>query len=121
MTTSDSHRLSVTEKVGYAAGDTASNIYFQTFVVGLSAGAVATMFAISRVWDAVNDPVMGTIADRTESRWGKFRPYLLWLAIPFGIVGVLAFTVPDLDPTRKLIYAYVTYNLLMMAYTAINV
>jgi GPH family glycoside/pentoside/hexuronide:cation symporter len=129
--TNDRQTLSVLEKVGYAVGDTASNIYFQTFVVfilyfytdvvGLSAGAVATMFAISRVWDAVNDPLMGAIADRTNTRWGKFRPYLLWLAVPFGLLGVLAFTTPNLDSTGKLVYAYVTYNLLMMAYTAINV
>lgn len=124
-------KLSLTEKVGYAVGDTASNIYFQTFlyfilfyytdVVGLSAGAVATMFAVSRVWDAVNDPAMGTIADRTNTRWGKFRPFLLWGAVPFGVFGFLTFVTPDLDPTGKLIYAYLTYNLLMMAYTAINV
>lgn len=124
-------RLSVTEKVGYALGDTASNIYFQTFlyfilfyytdVVGLSAGAVATMFAVSRVWDAINDPMMGTIADRTTTRWGKFRPYLLWGAVPFGLFGFLAFITPDVDATGKLIYAYISYNLLMMAYTVINV
>jgi GPH family glycoside/pentoside/hexuronide:cation symporter len=90
-------------------------------VVGLSAGAVATMFAVSRVWDAVNDPVMGAIADRTTTRWGKFRPYLLFMAVPFAAMGVLAFTTPDLDVTGKLVYAYITYNLLMMSYTAINV
>jgi glycoside/pentoside/hexuronide:cation symporter, GPH family len=127
----DGRTLSVLEKVGYAAGDTASNLYFQTFlyfiliyytdVVGLSAGAVAMMFAISRVWDAVNDPLMGAIADRTNTRWGKFRPYLLWMAVPFAAFGVLAFTMPDLDATGKLVYAYITYNLLMMSYTAINV
>ena len=131
MTASGAGRLSVTEKVGYAVGDTASNIYFQTFlyfilfyytdVVGLSAGAVATMFAVSRVWDAVNDPLMGTLADRTNTRWGKFRPFLLWGAAPFGLLGFLAFVTPDFDVTGKLIYAYISYNLLMMAYTAINV
>jgi GPH family glycoside/pentoside/hexuronide:cation symporter len=130
-TVSDGQRLSVTEKVGYAAGDVASNLYFQTFlyfiiifytdVVGLSAGAVATMVIISRVWDAVNDPLMGTIADRTNTRWGRFRPYLLFMAVPFAALGFLAFTTPDLDPTGRLIYAYISYNLLMMAYTAINV
>jgi GPH family glycoside/pentoside/hexuronide:cation symporter len=124
-------KLSIREKIGYAAGDTASNLYFQTFllfipifytdVVGLPAAAVATMFAVSRVFDAVNDPAMGTIADRTQTRWGKFRPYLLWLAVPFALAGFLAFSSPDLSPTGKLVYAYVTYNLLMIAYTAINV
>lgn len=130
-TAGEGQRLSVKEKVGYAAGDVASNLYFQTFlyfiliyytdVVGLPAGAVATMFAVSRLWDAVNDPLMGTVADRTNTRWGKFRPYLLVMAVPFAALGVLAFTTPDLDVTGKLVYAYITYNLLMMAYTAINV
>jgi glycoside/pentoside/hexuronide:cation symporter, GPH family len=124
-------KLSVVEKAGYAAGDVASNLYFQTFlyfiliyytdVVGLSAGAVATMFAVSRIWDAVNDPLMGAVADRTNTRWGRFRPYLLWVAVPFAAFGFLAFTTPDFDATGKLIYAYITYNLLMIAYTAINV
>jgi glycoside/pentoside/hexuronide:cation symporter, GPH family len=123
--------LSFREKVGYAVGDTASNLYFQTFllfipifytdVVGLSAGAVATMFLVSRIFDAVNDPAMGTIADRTVSRWGKYRPWLLFVAVPFGVAGFLAFSSPQLSATGKLVYAYVTYNLLMIAYTAINV
>lgn len=130
-TATPGQKLSVAEKMGYAAGDTASNLYFQTFlyfiliyytdVVGLSAGAVATMFAVSRIWDAVNDPVMGTIADRTNTRWGRFRPYLLWVAVPFTALGFLAFTTPGFDATGKLVYAYITYNLMMMAYTAINV
>lgn len=123
--------LSLKEKIGYSLGDTASNLYFQTFmlflmyfytdVYGLPAATVGTMFLITRIWDTVNDPVMGTIADRTNTRWGKFRPYLIWVSVPFGILGVLTFTTPDFDPTGKLIYAFVTYNLLMMAYTAINV
>lgn len=129
--TSQGEKLSVREKIGYAVGDTASNLYFQTFllfipifytdVVGLEAAAVATMFAVSRVFDAVNDPLMGTVADRTETRWGKFRPYLLWMAVPFGLAGFLAFSSPDFGPAGKLVYAYLTYNLLMIAYTAINV
>jgi GPH family glycoside/pentoside/hexuronide:cation symporter len=129
--TSQGETLSIREKIGYAVGDTASNLYFQTFllfipifytdVVGLPAAAVATMFAVSRVFDAVNDPLMGTLADRTQTRWGKFRPFLLWMAIPFGFAGFLAFSSPDFGPTGKLVYAYVTYNLLMIAYTAINV
>lgn len=124
-------KLSLKEKIGYSLGDTASNLYFQTFmlflmyfytdVFGLPAAAVGTMFLITRIWDTVNDPIMGTIADRTNTRWGKFRPYLIWVSIPFGIMGVLTFTTPNFDVTGKLIYAYVTYNLLMMAYTAINV
>jgi GPH family glycoside/pentoside/hexuronide:cation symporter len=124
-------KLSIREKIGYAVGDTASNLYFQTFllfipifytdVVGLPAAAVATMFAFSRVFDAVNDPLMGTLADRTQTRWGKFRPFLLWMAVPFGLAGFLAFSSPDFGPSGKIIYAYLTYNLLMIAYTAINV
>jgi GPH family glycoside/pentoside/hexuronide:cation symporter len=126
-----SQKLSVVEKVGFSLGDAASNIFFQTFILfitifytdvfGLSAGSVALMFLITKVWDAVNDPMMGMIADRTQTRWGKFRPYLLWFAIPFGVVGVLTFTTPDFSPAGKLIYAYVTYTLLMMAYTVVNV
>jgi GPH family glycoside/pentoside/hexuronide:cation symporter len=129
--TTQGEKLSIREKVGYAVGDTASNLYFQTFllfipifytdVVGLPAAAVATMFAVSRLFDAVNDPFMGTVADRTQTRWGKFRPYLLWMAVPFGLAGFLAFSSPDFGPTGKLLYAYLTYNLLMIAYTAINV
>lgn len=124
-------RLSLKEKIGYSVGDTASNLFFQTFmlfllyfytdVVGLEAAAVGTLFLVTRIWDAVNDPIMGTVADRTDTRWGKFRPYLLWVAIPFGLIGVLLFTAPDFDPAGKLVYAYITYNLMMMVYTAINV
>ncbi len=119
------------EKVGYACGDLASCLYWQTIgsfllffytdVFGISAAAAGTMFLLTRLWDAVNDPLMGTIADRTKTRWGRFRPYLIWLAVPFGIIGVLLFTTPDFSPTGKLIWAYVTYNLMMMAYTAINI
>lgn len=124
-------KLSIREKVGFSLGDAASNIFFQTFILfipifytdvfGLSTKAVAVMFLVTKIWDAVNDPMMGMIADRTDTRWGKFRPFLLWFAIPFGLLGVLTFTTPDLSPTGKLIYAYVTYTLLMMAYTIVNV
>ncbi len=124
-------RLSIKEKVGYSLGDAASNLYFQTFVVfmpifytdvfGLSAGAVGTMMLVSRLWDAINDPVMGMVADRTQTRWGKFRPYIFAFAIPIGVAGFFAFSVPDLSPTGKLVYAYVTYIILMMLYTAVNV
>lgn len=124
-------KLSVKEKIGYALGDTASNLFFQTFiyfllyfytdVFGIPASVAGTMFLITRIWDAVNDPIMGAIADRTNSKWGKFRPYLLWVALPFAVMGVLTFTTPDFDSTGKLIYAYTTYTLLMMLYTAFNV
>ncbi|MGH2270795.1 MFS transporter [Anaerohalosphaeraceae bacterium U12dextr] len=127
----ESQRLSVLEKVGFGLGDTASNLFFQTTiyfllyfytdVFGLSAAAIGTMFLVTRIWDAVNDPIMGAIADRTSTRWGKFRPYLLWFAVPFGVIGVLMFTTPDLSAGGKLIWAYVTYTLMMMVYTVVNV
>lgn len=123
--------LSKREYFGYAIGDTASNLFFQTFnifityyyvdVWGILPGAVATMMLWVRAWDAVNDPLMGVIADRTQTRWGKFRPYLLWMAVPYGICGYLIFANPDFDQAGKLIYAYATYTLMLMAYTAINV
>lgn len=124
-------RLPVGEKIGYGLGDTASNIFFQfinifllyyyTDVFGLSPAAVGTMFVVARFWDAVNDPLMGAIADRTQTRFGKYRPYLLWMAVPFGLLGYLAFANPDFGQGGKLVYAYATYIGLMMVYTAINV
>lgn len=124
-------RLSVKEKIGFSLGDAASNLYFQTFVVflpifytdvfGISAAAMGTMLLVTRIFDAANDPIMGMIADRTQTRWGKFRPYIAWLAIPFALAGVLAFTTPDLSDRGLLIYAYATYMLLVVMYTAVNV
>lgn len=123
--------LKFTEKLGYGLGDTASNFFFQVFnifllyyytdIFGLSAAAVGTMFLVTKIVDAASDPVMGLIADRTNSRWGKFRPYLLWMAVPYAILGYAMFANPDLSYTGKLVYAYVTYTLMMLAYTAINV
>lgn len=123
--------LTTREKIAYGLGDTASNIIFQTVmmfllifytdVVGLSPALVGTLFLVVRLFDAITDPLMGALADRTKSRWGQFRPYLLWLAIPFGIISVMAFTTPDLPYNGKVIYVFVTYTLLMMAYTAINI
>jgi GPH family glycoside/pentoside/hexuronide:cation symporter len=124
-------RLSFKENFGFALGDTASNFFFQTFnifllyyytdVFGIDAAVAGTMFLLTRLWDAVNDPIMGIIADRTKTRWGKYRPYLLWMAIPYGICGYLLFANPDLEGASKIVYAYVTYSMMMMAYTAINV
>jgi sugar (glycoside-pentoside-hexuronide) transporter len=123
-------RLSVREKVGYGLGDAAANFIFQTMVVfqlafytdtfGITAAAAGTLFLVVRVLDAGVDPHIGVVADRTETRWGKVRPWILWTAVPFGIMGFLAFTTPDLGPTGKLTYAYVTYILLMMVYSANN-
>ena len=124
-------RLSLVEKVGYSFGDAASNFYWKTFeffiiffytdVFGISAGAVGTMMLVTRVLDAVADPVMGTIADRTQTRWGHFRPYLIWFAVPLALAGVITFTTPNLGPSGKLVYAYVTYCFLMLIYTAVNI
>jgi len=123
--------LKFREKLGYGLGDTASNFFFATFnvfllyyytdIFGITAAAVGTMFLLTKILDAVSDPLMGLIADRTNSRWGKFRPYLLWAAIPYGVCGYAMFANPDFSYTGKLIYAYVTYSLMMLAYTAINV
>lgn len=123
--------IKLTEKIGYGFGDMASSMFWKLFgaylmifytdVFGLPAAVVGTMFLITRIWDSAFDPVVGVVADRTHSRWGKFRPYLLWLAVPFGIIGILTFVTPDWSPTGKLIYAYVTYSLMMMIYSAINV
>lgn len=127
----NSEPLRFREKLGYGLGDTASNFFFATFnvfllyyytdIFGLSAAAVGTMFLVTKIVDAASDPIMGLIADRTNSRWGKFRPYLLFGAIPYGLCGYAMFASPELSDTGKLIYAYVTYSLMMLAYTAINV
>ena len=124
-------RIKLKEKVGYGFGDFASSMFWKLFsmflmiyytdVVELSPASVGTMFLLTRLWDGLNDPIMGIIADRTNSTKGKFRPYLLWIAIPFALIGVLTFSTPDFGPSGKLIYAYLTYTLMMMVYTAINV
>jgi glycoside/pentoside/hexuronide:cation symporter, GPH family len=123
--------LSFNEKFSYALGDAASNLFFQFFAIfiiyyytdvyGLSAAAVTTMLLTVKLWDWLSDPIMGIIADRTNTRWGKFRPYLLWMSVPYGALGYLMFANPDLQEEGKLIFAYVTYILMMTAYTAINV
>ncbi len=123
--------IKFTEKIGYGFGDMASSmfwkifgmylLYFYTDVFGLAPAAVGTMFLVTRIWDSFLDPVIGVIADRTESRWGKFRPYLLYVAVPFGLVGVMTFVTPDFSVEWKLVYAYITYTLMMMVYSAINV
>lgn len=117
--------------MAYGCGDFASCLFwaafgnflfiFYTDVFGISALAVGTMLGISRALDAFFDPAMGMIADRTRSRWGKFRPYLLWVAPPFAIAGVLLFTTPNLSSSGKLVWAYVTYNVMMALYSAINI
>jgi GPH family glycoside/pentoside/hexuronide:cation symporter len=124
-------KISLKEQVSYGLGEFASSmfwklfsmflLFFYTDVFGITAATVGTMFLVTRIWDAANDPLMGIICDRTTTRWGKFRPYLLYVAIPFAVIGILTFTTPDFSPTGKIVYAYVTYSLMMMVYTAINV
>lgn len=123
--------VTLKEKVGYGLGDMSSSmfwkifgmylLFFYTKVFGISPAAAGTMFLVTRIWDSLNDPIMGIIADRTETRWGKYRPYLLWFAIPFAVLGVLTFYTPQLSETGKLVYAYITYTAMMMVYTAVNV
>ena len=130
-TSESSQRLRFGEKLGYGLGDTASNFFFQVFnifllyyytdVFGIDPALVGVMFIVTKVVDAISDPMMGLVADRTNTRWGKFRPYLLWGAIPYGLIGYAMFAGPDLSDSGKLIYAYATYTLMMLAYTVINV
>lgn len=124
-------KLKWSEKFGYAAGDMASCLYFGIFmnfmaifytdVFGISPAVLGTMLIFTRTWDWINDPIMGAIADRTNTKMGKFRPWILWMILPYMILGIFTFTTFDLSPTMKVVYAYVTYTLLMMIYTAINV
>jgi len=123
--------LSKKEKIAYGLGDTASNIIFQTVMLfltffytdifGISPAVVGTLFLVVRVIDAVTDPIMGALTDATHTKYGSYRPYLLWLAIPFAVISVITFTTPALDDGSKIIYAFVTYTLLMLVYTAINI
>jgi glycoside/pentoside/hexuronide:cation symporter, GPH family len=127
----NNQKISVFEKIGYGFGDGASNLIWMTFiyfqlnfytdVYGLAAGALATMLLVTRTWDMFFDVVVGLVADRTRTRWGKFRPYLLWMAAPFAVISILTFTTPNFDPTGKLIYAYVTLSLMMVVYSGINI
>lgn len=124
-------KLKTSEYVGYALGDTASNLFFQTFgifltyyytdVWGLAAAAIPTMMLVVRLVDAAADPLIGLMADRTQTRWGKFRPYLLWFAVPYGLGGYLLFASPQLSDSGKLIYAYLSYGFMMLMYSFINV
>lgn len=125
------HRLSVTEKVGYSLGDLSANLIFQTLVTflaffytdvfGIPAGTASfIMFTAGMIGAFVFTPIMGFIADRTKTRWGKFRPWILWTAIPFGVLSLLAFSTPNLDQDTKVIYAWVTYLLLLAVYAANN-
>lgn len=121
----------LTEKIGYGLGDMSSSMFWKVFsyylpffysnIFALSLVDAGVLVLVTRIWDAVSDPMMGIIADRTHTRWGKYRPYLLWVAPLFSIAGILLFTTPDWNYGAKLVYAYVTYILMMTVYTAINV
>ena len=123
-------RLPLAEKIGYGFADASANFVFQimvmfqvgfyTDVFGITAAAAGTLLLVGRFWDAIFDPIMGSIADRTNTRWGKFRPWLLWTAIPFAVLFWLTFTTPNFSPNGKLIYAYITYILLMTVYSMNN-
>lgn len=129
--TTDRDRLKPREYIGYALGDTASNFFFQTFnifltyyyvdVWGIAPTVLLWLIPLLRAFGAFDDVIMGLIADRTNTRWGKFRPYLLFGAIPYGICGYLMFLGPDFGDTGKVVYAAVTYALMMVSYTVINV
>ncbi|HEY9167550.1 MAG TPA: MFS transporter [Candidatus Kryptonia bacterium] len=123
-------KLSVREKIGYGFGDGAANFVFQTMLIfqlpfytnvfGITAAAAGTLLLVGRFWDAAFDPFMGTLADRTNTRWGKFRPWVLWSAVPFAVAFVLVFTTPHFGATGKMLYAYITYILLMTLYSVNN-
>ncbi len=125
-----SQKLSIKEKVGYSLGDTASHfvwdmvgfwlLFFYTDIYGISAAAAGTIMLIARFWDMAIDPVIGVVSDRTNTRWGKFRPYILFGAIPYAVLAILTFTTPDFGEMGKIIYAGATYVLLMTAYAFIN-
>lgn len=124
-------KITLREKVGFSLGDAAANFIFQTIMLlqltfytntfGISAAAIAILFLVGRLVGAFADPVMGVIADRTETRWGKFRPWILWTAVPFGIIGFLAFYTPDMSQAGKIVWAFTTYILLMLVYSANNI
>ncbi len=125
------YKLTVKDKIGYGFGDLASNLFWQMFsifiakyytdVFLLGAATMGTMLLVTRIGDAVVDPVIGAIADRTKTRWGSFRPYLVWMAIPMALTAILTFTVPSFGGTGRVVYAYVTLSLMMVAYSAINI
>lgn len=121
----------LSEKIGYGFGDMSSSMFWKIFsyylpffysnIFGLSLVDAGVLVLVTRIWDAVSVPMMGVISDRTNTKWGKYRPYLLWVAPFFSICGILLFTTPDLNYGGKLIWAYVTYILMMTVYTGINV
>jgi glycoside/pentoside/hexuronide:cation symporter, GPH family len=125
------NKVSIVEKTAYGMGDMASNLFYQTFtlfllyfytdIFGISAAAAGTMFLIVRMLDTFYDPLVGLMADRTNSKYGKFRPWILYTVVPFGVIGFLCFFTPPLATSAKLVYAYITYTAMMFIYSTINV
>lgn len=124
-------RISLKEKLGYGCGDLACNMlftvlssylmFFYTDIVGLSLASIAFIMFVARIVDALTDPIMGVLIDKTNTRWGKARPYILFGAIPFGIISIVTFYVPNLDSNGKFIYALVTYVLFGIMYTVVDI
>ena len=120
--------MKLSEKIGYGFGDMSSSMFWKLFsyflpffysnVFGLSLADAGVLMLVTRIWDAVSDPMMGIICDRTKTRWGKYRPYLLFFALPFAVCGILLFTTPE---NGKTLWAYITYICMMTVYTGINV
>jgi GPH family glycoside/pentoside/hexuronide:cation symporter len=129
--TKASEKLSFWEKTGFGLGDMASNLFYQTFslfllyfytdIFGISAAVAGTMFLVVRILDTFYDPLVGILADRTKSKYGKFRPWILYTVVPFGVMGFLTFYTPDIATNAKVVYAYVTYTAMMFIYSTINV
>ncbi len=125
------NKISLVEKIGYGSGDMAANLLFHTWnlillkfyvdVFGISPAAAATMFGVTRILDIVTDPLIGILSDRTQSRWGRYRPWILIGSIPLGVTGYLMFITPDLDEGGKLVFAWVTYSLALLLYTIVQI
>ncbi len=123
-------KLPIREKIGYGLGDASANLIFQVMMIlqtifytdafGITPLATGMLLGVARIWDGIFDPMMGLIADRTNTRWGKFRPWILWTAVPFGVMAFLCFYTPNLNVSGKLIYAYVTYIGFMTVYSMNN-
>lgn len=131
MASAANERIKLKEKLGYGVADLASGLYLNFFsffllyffvdLGGLAPAAIGLMLLLTKLVDAITDPMMGAISDRTRTRWGRYRPYLLWGAIPFGLLGTLVFAAPEMSNGATLAWAYVTYSLAMLAYTVVNV
>ena len=125
------HRLSVLEKIGYGSGDAAVNVvfssmvliisFFYTDVFGISPKDMGLLFLLVRIMDAIADPVMGLITDKFKSKYGRYRHYFLYLAVPFGISVFLTFSTPGFDYAGKLIYAYITYIFMNLMFTSVTI